>query len=147
MELKIKAKGKYHFVFVLDESGSMDGVWSYLQNAVQGFFQVRIALEAEDVVTIITFAQIASLVCEMMQIQTCSDRLSDLLIMRGGGTDFRPGLIMALEVLLRARTRYPEYRSVLIFESDGGSPIETCESIMMVLFLQGSEVCHNFKDS
>jgi hypothetical protein len=126
VELGANTAGKYHIVFVLDESGSMNGSkWNDLVEAVRGFFNVRLLCGAGDVVTIITFDTTARNVFgpEPMPIEACSEQLSNRLIMHGGGTAFGPALSEAHKVLIRAQTqsRYEEHKSVLIFMSDGES--------------------------
>ena len=113
--------GKYHVVFVLDESGSMEGQpWNSVVDAVKDFLNVRLLVGADDIISLITFNGSARIACQLIAIEDCHQQLSSLRF-HGGGTRFAPALSRSQEVLIRGREQHPDHKPVLLFMSDGAS--------------------------
>jgi uncharacterized protein YegL len=111
--------GRVHFIFVLDESGSMSGQpWSELINAYGEFIQ-RHGVEDQtegDLVSLVTYQGDARTHFEAQPIAAV--RAMGLPSMRGGGTDFSTGLAHANQIMQRC-SRLAAHQ-VVIFMSDGG---------------------------
>ncbi|DAZ92640.1 TPA: hypothetical protein N0F65_009008, partial [Lagenidium giganteum] len=113
------ATDRLHHVFVLDSSGSMRGnPWHHLCRAVKRYLEERLDGHfKDDAVSVITFADRASVVFEASPILSAVKKVTSLSC-TGGGTEFEKGLAKANEVLSRVvnvRSSTP----VLIFLSDG----------------------------
>eukprot|EP01127_Copromyxa_protea_P008978 TRINITY_DN2080_c0_g1_i4.p1 TRINITY_DN2080_c0_g1~~TRINITY_DN2080_c0_g1_i4.p1 ORF type:complete len:7466 (-),score=1064.85 TRINITY_DN2080_c0_g1_i4:44-22441(-) len=105
----------YHFVFVLDESGSMSGTpWKELESAYRVFLQKRTADQAGsgDYVSIVQFSSRARCTLSCKPITRAPSNLN----FASGGTSFLPALAEANNCI-RSGQGIP----VLIFMSDGGS--------------------------
>eukprot|EP01005_Ploeotia_sp_CARIB1_P001689 NODE_59_length_1871_cov_563.196101_g58_i0.p1 GENE.NODE_59_length_1871_cov_563.196101_g58_i0~~NODE_59_length_1871_cov_563.196101_g58_i0.p1 ORF type:complete len:594 (-),score=185.08 NODE_59_length_1871_cov_563.196101_g58_i0:89-1816(-) len=107
-----KAQTLYHFIFVLDESGSMDGApWHACIAAYRTFLQQRAADQGgEDIVSVITFDNTARIQCQHASIFTVTQNLE----YKGGGTRYAPALGLVQRVIGK-----PGYQPVIIFMSDG----------------------------
>eukprot|EP01127_Copromyxa_protea_P012712 TRINITY_DN3334_c0_g4_i1.p1 TRINITY_DN3334_c0_g4~~TRINITY_DN3334_c0_g4_i1.p1 ORF type:complete len:2536 (-),score=396.53 TRINITY_DN3334_c0_g4_i1:97-7002(-) len=107
---------KHHFVFVLDESGSMEGSrWDDLNKAYLLFLRKRRnnQIGIDDKVSIVQFDGIARTICRN---QPLSNVKEEELTMHGGGTAFRPAFKKAAKCFdCGDRSCVP----VLIFMSDG----------------------------
>eukprot|EP00735_Rhodelphis_limneticus_P003155 TRINITY_DN1444_c0_g1::TRINITY_DN1444_c0_g1_i2::g.27153::m.27153 TRINITY_DN1444_c0_g1::TRINITY_DN1444_c0_g1_i2::g.27153 ORF type:complete len:882 (+),score=100.96,sp/Q6B9X6/VWKA_DICDI/34.33/1e-12,VWA_2/PF13519.1/1.5e+04,VWA_2/PF13519.1/1.5e-06,VWA_2/PF13519.1/1.7e+03,VWA_2/PF13519.1/1.7e-08,VWA_2/PF13519.1/1.1e-21,VWA/PF00092.23/1.1e-05,VWA/PF00092.23/0.14,VWA/PF00092.23/2.8e-16,VWA_3/PF13768.1/0.029,VWA_3/PF13768.1/0.11,VWA_3/PF13768.1/0.0011,vWA-TerF-like/PF10138.4/4.4,vWA-TerF-like/PF10138.4/ len=108
-------KGRFHFVFVLDESGSMGGQkWNELIRAYQQFLARRRGDQGgNDIVSVITFNSSARLQVNAQSIHTAPANF----IMAGGGTSYVPALQMAQsQINTHARSAASP---ILVFMSDG----------------------------
>ena len=119
---------RFHFIFCLDESGSMSGSpWAALLNAYQTFINKRRNDQGMgDVVSTITFD--SGYRNQGMLVPIGSVNLH--LAYHGGGTDFDQALSGAREALARTPTDCIPY---LLFMSDGhggGNPIPTIQSFL-----------------
>jgi Mg-chelatase subunit ChlD len=116
----------YHFIFVLDESGSMaaDNKWTHLTNAYNMCLRKRLEIaqqSSDDIVCIIQFDSNARVTCPATVL---SSMIPQLAQMNGGGTNFSPALNKAWEELKNMTNRHTP---VLLFMSDGkgsGGPHE-----------------------
>ncbi|CAF1154913.1 unnamed protein product [Rotaria magnacalcarata] len=108
----------YHFVFVLDESGSMRGQpWTDLTNAYRLCLEKRLDIaqqSSKDFISIVQFNGDARVTC---QASALSNTIPPLLDMASGGTSFSPALSKAMEELNKLTN---SYIPVLLFMSDGG---------------------------
>ncbi|CAF5009753.1 unnamed protein product [Rotaria sp. Silwood1] len=115
----------YHFIFVLDESGSMSGQpWAALTEAYNTCLKERIKIaqhSTNDIVSVIQFDSEVRCICQESALSSGTPSLQPL---RGRGTNFSPALKEALRVL---NTSADSYIPVLLFMSDGagsGGPAE-----------------------
>ncbi|KAL4167153.1 hypothetical protein KRP22_012640 [Phytophthora ramorum] len=108
--------GRFHNIFVLDSSGSMNGQpWTDLLYACKEFGSNRWSDGGDsDVVSYVTFASHSNIHCEAVPL---GDTLEMKLPFSGTGTSFEEGLRAANEVL--SRNDFEKYKPVLIFFSDG----------------------------
>ncbi|EEY54237.1 uncharacterized protein PITG_07840 [Phytophthora infestans T30-4] len=108
--------GKYHNVFVLDNSGSMSGQpWKDLLCACDEFGISRLKDGGEkDLVSYVTFDHEGRIFCEGVPLP---EALEMSVPFGGGGTSYGKGLRAANEVL--SRNDFEEFKVVLIFFSDG----------------------------
>ncbi|CAF1312641.1 unnamed protein product, partial [Rotaria sordida] len=103
----------YHFVFVLDESGSMDSHWNELQKAYNNFLTRRNDDQGgDDVITIVQFDSSARTICLRRKVADAPRTLS----IHGGGTDYAKGLKEATKEIDNDKTKAS---IVMIFMSDG----------------------------
>jgi Mg-chelatase subunit ChlD len=107
--------GSFHFIFVLDESGSMTGQpWNDLVRAYQEFLNQRSNDQGgNDIVSVIQFASGANIIyqCQPVHLATRS------LTFHSVGTVYLAGLQAADQVLSYDQT---QTSIVMIFMSDGG---------------------------
>jgi len=106
----------YHFVFVLDESGSMSGEpWADLVRAYLNFKSKRLSdqVGSRDYVSVIQFNDSARSIVTSCSIASAPSSL----YIGGGGTTFSPALRLASSVI--QAHRIPSV-PILIFMSDGG---------------------------
>jgi uncharacterized protein YegL len=111
----------YHVVFVLDESGSMQGTpWDQLVEALRSFVQVRIDLGATDVVSVVQFDDRAHTTLRRV---TLAAAKSAQLPFKGGGTSFKPALAEAQRVIIesKATAASAALPTMVVFMSDGGN--------------------------
>ncbi|KAE8984028.1 hypothetical protein PF011_g20941 [Phytophthora fragariae] len=108
--------GKFHNIFVLDNSGSMSGrPWKNLLCACNEFGINRLQDGGEgDLVSYITFSNCSIIHCEGEPLE---EALKMKLPYYGGGTSFEVGLRAANEVL--SRNDHKHFKAVVIFFSDG----------------------------
>ena len=118
---------RFHFVFCLDESGSMGGTpWQALLTAYAGFLNKRRNDQgADDLVSVVTFGSGYTIQHKAVSILSVSGRLD----YHGGGTNFDQALQGAVEVL----SATPQGAiPMLVFMSDGhgsGTPVPTISSL------------------
>ena len=108
----------FHFVFVLDESGSMGPHWNSLQVAYQSFLQRRNDDQGgDDHFTVILFDSAArpQPICQQQNFANTPKNLPPL---RGGGTVYSAGLQQARIAINADKTASSV---VMIFMSDGGN--------------------------
>ncbi len=108
----------YHFIFVLDESGSMSRDWHSVVNAFQEFVKVRQSScqgTADDIVSVVTFDDSARIRISGCHITSVD--ISAVNSYKGGGTSFASGLSIADNLI----ASYPGRAPMLLFMSDGGS--------------------------
>jgi uncharacterized protein YegL len=112
----VSNNGKFHHVFVLDCSGSMNGQpWQSLIGGVNEYILNRIALGAvEDVVSVVTFDSSAQVEFEGVPLKSVPNRTINY---RGGGTVFGGALREANGIL--SRQNFAAYKPVIVFFSDG----------------------------
>ena len=120
----VNVQKDYHFVLVLDCSGSMEsrvngvmGVetrWNALVGAVNKFIELRRNSGSSDIISIIEYSQKAYIQCEKAPL---SEDFKRYLLNHGGGTSFSVGLKSALAVL--NRSNHETYTPFLLFMSDG----------------------------
>jgi uncharacterized protein YegL len=109
------SRGALHLVFVLDESGSMEGSWGSLVQAYTRFLALRKNANqgrSNDIVTVVQFDSSARVTVQQVPVSLAPTTL----IMRGGGTAFGPALQMAREQLVRTPAGCTP---LLLFMSDG----------------------------
>jgi Mg-chelatase subunit ChlD len=120
-----------HFVFCLDESGSMSlgQRWQDVMQAYRGHLaRRRIDQGVTDKVSVITFASSPRLAVDQAELPSAPADVP----YHGGGTEFSPALQMALQQLQKTASAY---KSVLIFMSDGedqgsyGDPSRVCRQL------------------
>ncbi|CAF3967014.1 unnamed protein product [Rotaria sp. Silwood1] len=103
----------YHFVFVLDESGSMNPYWNELQQAYNGFLSRRNDDQGgDDVVTVVQFNTDARTICSKRKVADAPRTLD----IQNGGTDYAQGLKEATKAIENDNTKSS---IVMIFMSDG----------------------------
>ncbi|CAF1153394.1 unnamed protein product [Didymodactylos carnosus] len=108
-----QSSNSFHFVFVLDESGSMEGHWSSLQKAYLNFLNTRKNDQGgDDLFSVVQFDSSARTIYERCKL--AQTHLS--LPFKGGGTTYRTGLEEAGRVLRRDQSNSS---IVMIFMSDG----------------------------
>jgi len=117
------ANNQYHFVFVLDESGSMCGTpWSDLLACYERFRQLRCGDQSNDIISVVTFDSSA-------RVRFTGYTPSQALFQQNpnsGGTCFIP----ALNATFPLYDRRPGYTPVMVFMSDGDcgeSATQVCE--------------------
>lgn len=107
-----------HVIFVLDESGSMDGPpWNSLMAAYRDFLKKRMGDQGGegDMVSIVLFSSSARVIGPVIQpIEAAPSKLS----FAGGGTSFYPAMIEAEKCLAATPTNKSP---VVLFMSDGDS--------------------------
>merc|ERR1712137_278702 len=119
------SNNQYHFVFVLDESGSMCGTpWSDLLASYERFRQLRCGDQSNDIISVVTFDSSAR--------TRITGKPSSQAIYRqdpnSGGTSFNPALMEAFGVL----NRFTGYTPVMVFMSDGDCgerPDDVCQRL------------------
>jgi Mg-chelatase subunit ChlD len=91
----------FHYVFVLDQSGSMSGdPWSQVVNAVRDFRNRRNGDQLdEDYASVVLFDDSVQVPCEFQRLSSVGDLGGN----RGGGTNFLPALEMAADIVRRHR--------------------------------------------
>jgi len=105
----------FHFVFCLDESGSMSGSpWTALVAAYQSFLTIRRQSQrgSHDLVSVVQFSSSARIIFQAQPLGTCPNSLS----FGNGGTSFNPALLHAQTIFARAPNAV---RPVLVFMTDG----------------------------
>ncbi|CAF2124846.1 unnamed protein product [Rotaria magnacalcarata] len=131
----------FHFVFILDESGSMSGYgWNSLLRAYQSFLDRRRNDQgSDDLFSVIQFQSTARNICD-------KKRLADTprhLTMSGGGTSYISGLESADSVIANDRSNSSV---VMIFMSDGedggSNPLPTMQNLRQKYFSNHKFVCH-----
>lgn len=131
----------YHFIFVLDESGSMSNHWKSLEQAYQGFLARRRNDQGgDDYVTIVQFNSSARTICHHQRLDT-NPSLSSL---PRGGTNYCSGLSEAEKEIVADNTASS---IMLIFMSDGGdgsggNPVEMIKQLKAKCDARHSFVCH-----
>lgn len=85
-----------HFVFVLDESGSMsdDGKFDNLKIALINFIESRKELSADEI-SIVMFNSGSRVICSKEKIADYKLKID----IKGGGTDFYPGVERGITLL------------------------------------------------
>jgi len=125
---------KYHVVFVLDESGSMQGPpWTQLMGAYNGFLNKRSADQsrAGDIFSVVPFGSGARVAVDRKDLNTTKQTPIDY---RSGGTCFSPALSTALAQIRQAGTGY---KPVVVFMSDGGAGDGDPEMTQLAAAAQG----------
>lgn len=104
----------YHFVMVLDESGSMSGQpWSELMRAYMNFLSQRCDDQHPgDKISVITFNDAPYVQITLADIRAAQRNLN----YRSGGTSFAPAVQAASQVIGQGD---PSLRPIVIFMSDG----------------------------
>jgi Mg-chelatase subunit ChlD len=106
----------FHFVFVLDESGSMSSHWSSLQTAYRGFITRRNDDQGgDDHFTVVLFESSARTICQHQPLASTPNNLPTL---RAGGTTYSAGLREAQNAIATDGTASSV---VMIFMSDGAN--------------------------
>eukprot|EP01094_Clydonella_sp_ATCC50884_P025936 TRINITY_DN698_c0_g1_i3.p1 TRINITY_DN698_c0_g1~~TRINITY_DN698_c0_g1_i3.p1 ORF type:complete len:434 (+),score=80.98 TRINITY_DN698_c0_g1_i3:118-1419(+) len=124
-KFKKRQRLKYHIIFCLDASGSMCGEdWDSLMEAVWGFLDERHSVQADDLVTVITYSCSADVVCEARPLHEC---IGISIPFEGGGTSFAAGLRQVIRAL--ERTDLKRYKPLVLFMSDGYASDGDCEMI------------------
>lgn len=105
----------FHFIFVLDESGSMRGTsWNHLSEAYDWFIQSRRNDQGfNDLVSVVQFNGSSRVIFQNASISSCS-RLGG---MKGGDTNFIAGLNIADPLV---RSTPSTHAPIIMFMSDGG---------------------------
>lgn len=126
------AIGGLHVVFVLDDSGSMNGHFYGVVRAYNEFLDIRRNSNQghpTDLISVICFNTTNSTICERQHVNSAPRTIP----FRGGGTDFGPAMQAALNILNKDLNN-PDHEyltPVVIFMSDGngGSGIRQVESM------------------
>jgi uncharacterized protein YegL len=107
--------GAFHFVFCLDESGSMSGSpWADVTAAYNRLVQRRCSDQCQgDIVSVVTFSSSPRVQAEAVRIESAPTTLSYY----GGGTYFAPALQTCDGVI--GRRLSSSFTPILIFMSDG----------------------------
>ena len=125
---------QYHFVFVLDESGSMDTSWNMVLNSFKSFLNLRNSDQSNDIVSVVNFDDTARVIQTGVPASNCSYQIP----YKGGGTDFLPAIDMAFPLIQKfANTYLP----VMIFMSDG----EGNRSVAPELLNYANQIGKHFK--
>jgi uncharacterized protein YegL len=104
-----------HIVFILDESGSMQGNWPGVVSAYNKYAaQRRQNQNDSDIVSVIQFDDTARVTVYQQPIQSILTRLP----YRGGGTQFAPAALEGSRMVAATPTTH---RPVVVFMSDGGT--------------------------
>ncbi|CAF1361600.1 unnamed protein product [Adineta steineri] len=122
-----QSTNSFHFIFVLDESGSMSGHWTSLVQAYVNFLNTRENDQGgDDIFSVVQFDSGARTVYERRKLAQTARSLP----FNGGGTTYRLGLEEASRVLDRDPTNSS---IVMIFMSDGADgnsqPLPTLNQI------------------
>ncbi|CAF4820506.1 unnamed protein product, partial [Rotaria sp. Silwood1] len=131
----------FHFVFVLDESGSMAGEWNSLQSAYGAFLTRRNDDQGgDDHFSVIQFESNARIICQQQSLSNTPRFLS----MNGGGTDYCQGLNKANQAIAADHTASSV---VMIFMSDGadgsrGDPVALIRQFKQNYGTNHKFVCH-----
>lgn len=106
---------KKHFIFLLDESGSMVSTkrWNQLQEAYKCFIDSRIKLQSIDYVSVVTF-NLEAYLHEPSRISVMETN-RNLGIAKGCGTKFTPPFTIAEKLVSKENDAQP----IIIFMSDG----------------------------
>ncbi|KAL7554369.1 hypothetical protein ACHAWF_017810 [Thalassiosira exigua] len=105
-------KGK-HIIFVLDESGSMQGSWSGVVTAYNKYIQKRHQSQSDsDLVSVVQFDGSSRVTVDKNLLSAAPQNLS----YRGGGTSFHPASLNACKL---ARETPASHTPVVVFMSDG----------------------------
>ncbi|KAG3243525.1 hypothetical protein PI124_g11675 [Phytophthora idaei] len=133
--------GKYHNIFVLDNSGSMSGQpWQDLLCACNEFGISRLKDGGEnDLVSYVTFDHESRIFCEG---EPLPEALKMSVPFSGGGTSYGKGLRAANEVL--SRNDFEEFKVVLIFFSDG-QPCDIELGITLAYHIRSSYAKYDLK--
>jgi uncharacterized protein YegL len=110
----------YHYVFALDESGSMGGSrWQQLMISYNTFLQQRAASQGQkDIVSVISYESSARVKFSCQTIETCMQNSGYRnWSMSGGGTDFRQAIRCSIPEMQKSERL--GYVPVYIFMSDG----------------------------
>jgi len=119
---------RFHFVFCLDESGSMADQWSTLVQAYRNFLEIRCKSQRgnNDIASVVQFSSAAAIAFQGLALNSCPINLK----YHDGGTNFDPALLAAKPLL----TAYGGYRPVLVFmtdgqNGDGNAPVTTIRAM------------------
>eukprot|EP01118_Nematostelium_gracile_P009497 TRINITY_DN3211_c0_g1_i3.p1 TRINITY_DN3211_c0_g1~~TRINITY_DN3211_c0_g1_i3.p1 ORF type:complete len:578 (+),score=46.23 TRINITY_DN3211_c0_g1_i3:546-2279(+) len=111
-------QGRYHIVFCLDDSGSMQGRnWKDLCQAVYDFISKRLETSDKDLISFVIYNDTARVTGEKIPIS--EPNISQYLTFKSGGTNFASAFHECHEVL--SRNDFEKYSPLLLFLSDGGS--------------------------
>jgi len=102
-------------VFCLDESGSMSSYWPGLLKAVEAFLEIRISSDSSDLISVIQFQSDARVTMYPTALEDAVQACRQLVLM-GGGTEFRPAVKAAAEIIRSERT---SAETIVVFMSDG----------------------------
>jgi len=129
----------HHFVFCLDESGSMNGSpWQQLMAALQGFIRQRTNDQATaDIISVVQFDSRAR--CTVNQATLAA--FPAQLAFSGGGTCFAPALHQADALISQAPARSVP---IMIFMTDGGT-VDAAESERLCGALRAKYAGHGFQ--
>ena len=104
-----------HIIFVLDESGSMQGSWSGVVEAYVKYIEKRKQSQScNDLVSVVQFDSSAHVTVSKAALSKAPHQLS----YRGGGTRFHPAAVEACKL---AHDVPESHTPVIIFMSDGGA--------------------------
>jgi Mg-chelatase subunit ChlD len=131
----------FHFIFVLDESGSMGPHWSSLETAYQGFLTRRNNDQGgHDHFTVVLFDHNARTI--LLPRQRLSNTPNNLPTLNGGGTAYTAGLKEAQKTIAADKTRSS---IVMIFMSDGANDVHDGDPVALIhQFKQSYGKDHNF---
>lgn len=120
---------KYHFIFVLDESGSMTGEWQNLVNAYQNFLRRRSNDQGEeDKLTVVQFDSGSRVTVDTTQL---TSQVGKTLPFNGGGTNFNAGLNAAEPYIARTPNGFTP---LMIFMSDGADGGRNSDQTMSQIY-------------
>ncbi|CAF0935332.1 unnamed protein product [Didymodactylos carnosus] len=103
----INTPESYHYILLLDGSGSVDGQpWGHLIAAVKEFLQRRSELGTKDRITIIKFTHRTELECFDEEIK---DVNVDRIEFKGGNTNFRSAFEKVNDCIARSKTADSKY--------------------------------------
>lgn len=131
----------FHFVMVLDESGSMISEWKALLSAYNAFLDRRNDDQGTgDYFTVVQFDSSARIVCQRQLLAHTPRKLNIL----GAGTDYCKGLQQANQAIAADNTKTS---IVMIFMSDGangggGDPIAIMKQLKQQYGTNHNFVCH-----
>ena len=103
---------QFHFVFVLDESGSMKSSWNKVQNSFTSFLNLRSSDQSSDIVSVVNFDSVARVIWSRESVGNLRSRT---LPFNGNGTNFS----VAIEKAFPLIKSQDKYLPVMIFMSDG----------------------------
>jgi hypothetical protein len=132
----------FHFVFVLDESGSMSPHWSSLQTAYRGFLTRRNDDQGgDDHFTVTLFENSARTICQHQRLANTPNNLPTL---KAGGTEYSAGLRAAQQAIAADHTGSS---IVMIFMSDGANcggeePVALIRQLKQSYGVNHNFICH-----
>jgi hypothetical protein len=131
----------FHFVFVLDESGSMSGTpWESLVKAYQSFLDRRRNDQGgSDLFSVVQFASRARIIYQQKHLADTHRDLND----DSGGTNYLSGLQEAAKVIANDTSTSTV---MMIFMSDGGDggpdPLPTISNLRQNYLKSHNFICH-----
>ena len=118
-----------HYIFLLDESGSMSGTpWNELTAAYNNFINLKEKSQSiVDFVSVIKYDDTVTRVCTRVSVENAKNKLGAC---RSGGTYFQPSFVEAEKIISSETVAQP----IIIFMSDGcasDNPLDFIKTSLM----------------